>query len=871
MRKRSRIRNLSFCLGGFAVAGLTQHAFSQITVNGSYKSAYGSALATQTINSGFGYSTVGDGTSGGGSELDAGYATIQNGTLYVFLAGNVENNGNHFNLFIDDGRSGGQNTLNETTGSGPLHAMNGSIFSSGFNATYVLDGNDYANTFYLDQYDLVQKTGNYLGSVPLTNGVGSNNLGGILAGINNKNISPMTGASGAATNAAAEDAVTTGMEFGIPLSVLGNPAAGSTIKLMADLNGGNDAYLSNQFLPGLPVGTQNLADGTEAYSLSTATPGGFNFSTLPNEYFTVTVPSLANGTWVAPGSGSWGTGTNWANGYIPHVAGDSTSFATATANSTVTLGSTYTAGSVSFDSSYSYTIAASAGGKLTLDNGASSATVTDYGGNHTISAPLVLNSNTTLAVPTHNSTMTVSGNISGTGGLTISTQGGSSPLILSGANTYSGGTTVAAGNLQLGSSTALPNGTALTLSALDVPAGVLDLNGNSATVSSITVLTGPQTQPTGAVAQIINTTTAAVTSTLTYAGVIANPSTFNGNIVDSSGASGGTTALTVASGMLTLNGSNTYGGPTTINAGATLDVSFVVPTYVPTISLPTGNNVTNNGSLVIDSTVVTTGSLAGSGTTTVNADGAIVANTFNQTGGLVNNGTVTIQNGGTTGPISGAGTMTIGGTLKLNSNIPSSTIGSLTINTGASLDINNDRVYINYGAAGTGDPIATIVSELQSGYAGGTWTGTGIVSSAAASTAGSFGIGYADSADPGNPAGLATGVIELVYTLLGDANLDGKVNGADFAILATNFNKAVTGSSGWDQGDFNYDGKINGADFAALAKNFNKGYSAPADVAALSAFAEANGLSLSTSVPEPATLALGVIAGLGMLKRRRRQ
>ena len=42
-----------------------------------------------------------------------------------------------------------------------------------------------------------------------------------------------------------------------------------------------------------------------------------------------------------------------------------------------------------------------------------------------------------------------------------------------------------------------------------------------------------------------------------------------------------------------------------------------------------------------------------------------------------------------------------------------------------------------------------------------------------------------------------------MYTLLGDANLDGAVNGSDFAILATNFNKAV---SGWDAGDFNYDG-----------------------------------------------------------------
>src|SRR6202042_1358046 len=107
-------------------------------------------------------------------------------------------------------------------------------------------------------------------------------------------------------------------------------------------------------------------------------------------------------------------------------------------------------------------------------------------------------------------------------------------------------------------------------------------------------------------------------------------------------------------------------------------------------------------------------------------------------------------------------------------------------------------------------------------------------SSAAAANSGSYGIGYADSADPGNPAGLASGQIEIMYTLLGDANLDGAVNGSDFAILATNFNKAV---GGWDAGDFNYDGAANGSDFASLAANFNKGTTvAVSDPSALDSF-----------------------------------
>jgi hypothetical protein len=98
------------------------------------------------------------------------------------------------------------------------------------------------------------------------------------------------------------------------------------------------------------------------------------------------------------------------------------------------------------------------------------------------------------------------------------------------------------------------------------------------------------------------------------------------------------------------------------------------------------------------------------------------------------------------------------------------------------------------------------------------------------------------------------------------------VNGSDFNILAANFNQSITG---WDQGDFNYDGLVNASDFNALAANFNQGDSGTAsagDVAALDAFAAANGLSLPTSsVPEPASMGLLALGIVGVLARRRRQ
>jgi len=109
-----------------------------------------------------------------------------------------------------------------------------------------------------------------------------------------------------------------------------------------------------------------------------------------------------------------------------------------------------------------------------------------------------------------------------------------------------------------------------------------------------------------------------------------------------------------------------------------------------------------------------------------------------------------------------------------------------------------------------------------------------------------------------------------MYTLLGDANLDGKVNGTDFTLMAASFNQS---GKSWDQGDFNYDGDVNGSDFVLLADNFNQFASqsavSAADLAALDTFAAANGFSLTT-VPEPAGALVIAMAACGVLQRRSR-
>jgi autotransporter-associated beta strand protein len=299
----------------------------------------------------------------------------------------------------------------------------------------------------------------------------------------------------------------------------------------------------------------------------------------------------------------------------------------------------------------------------------------------------------------------------------------------------------------------------------------------------------------------------------------------------------------------------------------------------------TGNAVNLAGGIVNNSSNLQTVNipLALQANTTVNAAtgdiavGGAISGSFSLTKSGSHNLTLNSANTYTGGTSVSAGTLianvpgalpsgpvTItGGMLQLGTSVGGTVINNLAITGSGTFDLNNNHIIINYN--GAADPISSVIALLQSGFNGGAWNGPGIDSSAAAANSGSYGLGYADSADPGNPAGLASRTIEVAYALLGDVNLDGTVNGVDFGVLAANFNQGV---SRWDQGDFNYDNAVNGVDFGFLAANFNRGASGAADFAALQAFAAANGLL--ADVPEPTTATILILGSAGILARRRR-
>lgn len=247
-----------------------------ITLDGRLDLEYGAALsvqatATYPLDNARGHIAWSD-----GSELDALYATVDGGVLYLFLAGNQYATPNpsdpgffadHLHLFFDT-RPGGQQVLrsdNFDVGPYPGHAvlnnMAGLTFEPGFEADWWLGEIVFdPQITYLPPRLFAWRAellgagggpGEYLGETaagPAAGLTGGSNPLAVQAAFDNSNVAGVPQGCAPASSAG----VTTGIEWAIPLAALGNPEG--CVRMLAFFTYKGAFWMGNQALPPLPTG-----------------------------------------------------------------------------------------------------------------------------------------------------------------------------------------------------------------------------------------------------------------------------------------------------------------------------------------------------------------------------------------------------------------------------------------------------------------------------------------------------------------------------------------------------------------------------------------------------------------------------------------
>ena len=210
---------------------------------------------------------------------------------------------------------------------------------------------------------------------------------------------------------------------------------------------------------------------------------------------------------------------------------------------------------------------------------------------------------------------------------------GSNTLFLTGTNTYTGNTTITSGMLSISSTSALPGWN--TNGRYSVASGVTLVVSNALTDANVTSMLGTTNFLAGAAIGYDTTT-----GDRTVSAVIANT------------AQGALGLTKLGANTLTLTGTSTYTGPTTISSG-TLQLGNGTTDGV----ISTSSGITNNGALVFNQvgTQSYSNPISGTGTLTKNGAGTLVLNTTNPFSGVttINAGSLQIGNGTVDGSIAG--------------------------------------------------------------------------------------------------------------------------------------------------------------------------------------------------------------------------
>lgn len=516
---------LNLAAGGALSTG--NFTFNGGTVNQTAPNALSGTNQAVIVNGGT--LTLGANSYGGGTTVNGGTLRLNNGSASTSATGSGA-------ITLSDG-------TNLTSAPGATAAASGAVIGPDFGNTNIGPGGIFnANSL----------SGSTIGTMY---------LGGLAATANTSLNFDLTTPSG--SNDQLVILNTDGLSVtGVVPIVLGQlPSASGTYQLISFNDSSTTAPLSSQF----SVTPANAGNGNVTYTISVVHSGGTQYfvdlTAAGSSGGITTVFNNPNPLTDVLGNADWTQAGNWSNG-VPGLPGDIATLKNgATGQVTIDLNAQQHVGSLTFGNSGGgpYTLAAGSGtdSALYMDTGSSApATLANSLGSNTIAAPVVLSSPTNV-ITAAGTTLSMQGPISGQGSLT-SDASSAGILQLQSANTYSGGTNINGGTVQLDTTGALPTPGPVVINS----GGTLDINGNP--VTNAMTINGSGAGGSGAI-----TNSSGATATMSGAITLGSDSTVAvPNAFTISGVISGAHALTVAGpGQLTLSANNTFNGGLVVGNG----------------------------------------------------------------------------------------------------------------------------------------------------------------------------------------------------------------------------------------------------------------------------------------------------------------
>ncbi|MEO7099386.1 MAG: autotransporter-associated beta strand repeat-containing protein, partial [Luteolibacter sp.] len=745
-------------LGNGGTAGSLSTS-STITNNGNLTINRSNAVAQGTDFSGSAISGTGSFTQAGSGTTTlntantfTGSTTLTAGTLSVadttYLGGATANNSIIFN--------GG--TLQVTGTSMTSFGSHSPTFTA--TKTVGLDINNAGNTFTVSQA-LNQTTGGLTKS-----GAGTLTLSGTNTYTGATTVSGGTLKNGSATTFSASNTALSMSSTGV-FDLNGFNASLSNIAAMVSTNtitnaGGSDAVLSVTGEGSVSLAGLFTDGSTNKLGISMA-----NVNATPQ--FTNTANTFSGGLNLLNNA----TGTRlYVNSAISFAGTPGALTSSNFGTGTITIGQTGTdKAGIRFDTAASGTMANAIVFNTALGTdlvGISSTTTSGV----TLAGAITANSNAAFNTSASSAKLTVSGAISGSGGVVVTQSSGSGGIVtLSGANNYLGATTITSGTLQFAKTNSMSSSSAVSVASgatLAVNAGGSgEFSGGSGngTIGGLFAGLGGQSGST-----VSYTAGSSVGVDTSNAGSTVTEST---NLTVS-----GVGLTKLGTGTLLLSGNNTYNGPTTVSGGALEYQAATAMSSSSALTIASGGTL----SLRADAnTTFTPASITGSaGTSTI---------TVNQITSGGAGKTLTLANSYTAGASGSSLTVssTSGDTLLLSSQLnmfnasgPSTTINlsgaNLTLNAGVNfngatngplltVNANSNTLLINGNYTTGGNRWAGITVNngtltMANGQTGGSGTNSGVY---AVLTGGTLNLNNANAiggAAAGNTFGISGGTLD---------------------------------------------------------------------------------------------------------------